>query len=184
MQVALSIQAGKISSALLLRKLGNHSRQNRLFLAAQEVGRAVRTIFLLEWISSLPLRQHVTGTTNKIESYNGFAKWLSFGGDVIGENDPDEQQKHLRYNDLVATAVILQNIVDMARIVADLKREGWKFSATDLAFLSPYQTSTVKRFGEYVVNLNRPPEPWIKEVVVQCKPTMSQPSAVPLVKEA
>ncbi len=184
MQVALSIQAGRISSALLLRKLGNHSRQNRLFLAAQEVGRAVRTIFLLEWISSLPLRQHVTGTTNKIESYNGFAKWLSFGGDVIGENDPDEQQKHLRYNDLVATAVILQNTVDMAKIVADLKREGWKFSATDLAFLSPYQTSTVKRFGEYVVNLNRPPEPWIKEVVVQFKPAMSQPSAVPLVKEA
>src|SRR5512133_3306950 len=30
----------------------------------------------------------------------------------------------------------------MARIVADLTSEGWKFSATDLAFLSPYQTST------------------------------------------
>jgi hypothetical protein len=42
--------------------LGNHSRHNRLFLAAQEVGRAV---FQLEWISSLPPRQHVTGTTNK-----------------------------------------------------------------------------------------------------------------------
>jgi TnpA family transposase len=87
--------------------LGNQSRQNRLFLAAQEVGRAVRTIFLLEWISSLSLRQHVTGTTNKIESYNGLSKWLSCGGEVIGENNPDEQQKHLRYNDLVATAVIL-----------------------------------------------------------------------------
>ena len=184
MQVALSIQAGKISSALLLRKLGNHSRQNRLFLAAQEVGRAVRTIFLLEWISSLPLRQHVTGTTNKIESYNGFSKWLSFGGDVIGENDPDEQQKHLRYNDLVATAVILQNTVDMARIVTDLKRDGWKISAADLSFLSPYQTSTVKRFGEYVVNLNRPPEPWIKEVIVQFKPSKSQSSVLPQVKEA
>ena len=150
MQVALSIQNGKISSAMLLRKLGNESRQNRLFLAAQEVGRAVRTIFLLEWISSLRLRQEVTGTTNKIESYNGFSKWLSFGGDVIGENDPDEQQKHLRYNDLVATAVILQNTVDMTRIAADLQREGWKVSAADLSFLSPYQTSTVKRFGEYV----------------------------------
>jgi Tn3 transposase DDE domain len=89
---------------------------------------------------------------NKIESYNGFSKWLSFGGDVIGENDPDEQQKHLRYNDLVATAVILQNTVDMTRIVAELQREGWKVSAADLPFLSPYQTSTVKRFGEYVVS--------------------------------
>jgi TnpA family transposase len=183
MQVALSIQNGKISSAMLLRKLGNESRQNRLFLAAQEVGRAVRTIFLLEWISSLRLRQEVTGTTNKIESYNGFSKWLSFGGDVIGENDPDEQQKHLRYNDLVATAVILQNTVDMTRIVADLQREGWRVSAADLSFLSPYQTSTVKRFGEYVLNLSRPPEPWIKEVM-QLKTSPSQTLVLPLAKEA
>jgi TnpA family transposase len=183
MQVALSIQNGKISSAMLLRKLGNESRQNRLFLAAQEVGRAVRTIFLLEWISSLRLRQEVTGTTNKIESYNGFSKWLSFGGDVIGENDPDEQQKHLRYNDLVTTAVILQNTVDMTRIVAELQREGWKISAPDLAFLSPYQTSTVKRFGEYVMNLSRPPEPWIKEVM-QLKTASSQRWVSPLAKEA
>jgi len=183
MQVALSIQNGKISSAMLLRKLGNQSRQNRLFLAAQEVGRAVRTIFLLEWISSLRLRQEVTGTTNKIESYNGFSKWLSFGGDVIGENDPDEQQKHLRYNDLVATAVILQNTVDMTRIAADLQREGWKISAADLSFLSPYQTSTVKRFGEYAMNLSRPPEPWIKEVM-QLKTAPSQISVLPWAKEA
>jgi hypothetical protein len=47
--------------------------------------------------------------------------------------------------------------------------------------LSPYQTSTVKRFGEYAVNLSRPPEPWIKEVAVQFKPGNSQPASLPLV---
>ena len=47
-----------------------------------------------------------------------------------------------------------------------------------------YQTSTVKRFGEYVVNLSRPPEPWIKEVVVQFKPSKPQPASWPPVKEA
>jgi len=45
------------------------------------------------------------------------------------------------YNDLVATAVILQNSVDMARIVTELKRDGWKISATNLSFLSPYKTA-------------------------------------------
>ncbi len=39
------------------------------------------------------------------------------GGDVIAENDPDEQQKRLRYNDMVASSVILQNTVDMMRIL-------------------------------------------------------------------
>ena len=78
-------------------------------------------------------------------TYNGFAKWLSFGGEVIGENDPDEQQKHLRYNDLVATAVMLQNAVDMTRIIGELEREGRKIPQEDLSFLSPYQTDRPRR---------------------------------------
>lgn len=80
MQVALSIQAGTISSPLLLRRLGSESRRNRLYLAARELGNVVRTVYLLQWIGSLELRQDVTANTNKIESYNGFSKWLSFGG--------------------------------------------------------------------------------------------------------
>jgi TnpA family transposase len=59
----------------------------------------------------------VTATTNIIESYNAFAKWLSFGGEgVIAENDLDGQQKRLRYNYLIASAVILHNVIDMSRI--------------------------------------------------------------------
>jgi TnpA family transposase len=75
-------------------------------------------------MEDLELRREVTATTNIIESYNAFAKWLSFGGEgVIAENDLDEQQKRLRYNDLVASAVILHNVVDMTRILAHLKAE-------------------------------------------------------------
>jgi len=167
MQVALSIQAGKISSPMLLRKLGSYSRRNKLYHAAQALGSVIRTIFLLNWIGSRELRQEVTANTNKIESYNGFSKWLSFGGDVIAENDPDEQQKRLRYNDMVASSVILQNTVDMMRILQKLARDGWQFTDEDVSFLSPYLTSNVKRFGEFNLKLNRPPEPWIKDSVFQ-----------------
>ncbi|MDN4576549.1 Tn3 family transposase, partial [Pandoraea cepalis] len=163
MQVALSIQAGTISSPLLLRKLGSYSRKNRLFLAAQELGKVVRTVFLLEWIGSRELRQEVTATTNKIESYNGFAKWFSFGGDVIAENDPDEQQKRLRYNDLIASSVILQNTVDMMRVLREMANEGTRVNADDIGFLSPYLTSNVKRFGDYQLHLNKLPESWISD---------------------
>lgn len=163
LQIAISIQAGKIASPLLLRRLSASSQRNRLFLAAQELGRAHRTVFLLKWIGSLPLRQEVTSQTNKIESYNGFAKFLSFGGDVIAENDPDEQQKRLRYNDLIASAVILQNTVDMMRALQKLDGQGMAISGLDVGCLSPYITSGVKRFGDYRLDLKRPPEPWIRD---------------------
>src|SRR5438445_13859837 len=105
LRVVLSIKAGKVSSAVLLRKLGNYSRKNRLYQAFRELGRVVRTVFLLRYISDRELREQIQATTNKVEAYNGFAKWFFFGGEgVIAENDPEEQEKRIKYNDLVANA--------------------------------------------------------------------------------
>jgi TnpA family transposase len=59
---------------MLLRKLGNYSRKNRLYQAFRELGRVVRTVFLLEYLSDPQMRQSITERTNKVEAYNGFAK--------------------------------------------------------------------------------------------------------------
>lgn len=75
----------------------------------------------------------------------------------------NEQQKRLRYIDLVASAVILQNTVDMMRIMQEMYAAGEPVSATDAEFMSPYGTSGVKRFGNYHLDMKRPPEPWLKE---------------------
>ena len=125
----------------------------------------MRTVFLLEWIGSRELRREVTANTNKIESYNGFAKWLSFSGDVIAENEPEEQQKRLRYNDLIASAVILQNTVDMMRALRSLVAEGETVRAEDIEFLSPYATHNIRRFGRYRLHLDRSPESWINDAL-------------------
>ena len=162
MQVAMSIITGRISSARLLRKLNSYSRRNSLYAAAQALGRVIRTIYLLKWIGSRELREDVTATTNKIESYNGYSKWMSFGGDVIPVNDPDEQQKRLRYIDLVTSVVILQNTVDMQRVIAKMRKTR-TIPDSDLRFLSPYLGEHLMRFGKYRVRLNRTPEPWILE---------------------
>jgi len=163
MQIAISIQAGRISSPMLLRKLSNESRHNRVFATARELGRVLRTIYLLRWINSKEMRQEVTGETNKIESYHAFTKWLNFGGDVITENDPVEQQKRLRYIDLVASAVILQNTADMMRVIEELVAEGVEVNEEDVAFMSPYGTNGTKRFGNFSLDLKKPPEPWLRE---------------------
>ncbi len=51
MQVAISIQSGRVMSPMLLRKLSHEGRHNRLFAAARELGRVLRTVYLLRWIS-------------------------------------------------------------------------------------------------------------------------------------
>lgn len=73
-QVAISIQTGHIASPMLLRKLRHEGKHNRLFVAARVLGRVLRTVYLLRGISRKEMRQEVTATTNKIESYHAFTK--------------------------------------------------------------------------------------------------------------
>lgn len=162
MQVAISMQQGVVASPLLLRKLSAEGRNNQLFKASRELGRVLRTAYLLRWVGSKDMRQEVTGVTNKIESYHAFTKWLDFGGDVINENDPVEQQKRLRFLDLVASAVILQNTVDMMRALQAMYHAGEPVDIGDMAFLSPYGRH-FKRFGNYLLDMKKAPESWVKE---------------------
>jgi hypothetical protein len=96
------------------------------------------------------------------------------------------KQKRLRYNDLVASAVILHNVVDMSRILAQLKAEGYNVRDEDRNFLSPHLTGCIKRFGDYTVNMAKPPEPWLDDQVPPRKgPNRSPNQAVlPFVREA
>ncbi|MFG3437266.1 Tn3 family transposase [Nonomuraea sp. NPDC047897] len=63
-----------------------------MYKAFREVGRSVRTVALLRYLADPALRARVTAATNKVEFYNGFSKWLGFGG-VPADNDPEEPEK-------------------------------------------------------------------------------------------
>lgn len=164
-QVVVSIKMGKILPSTLLRKLSSNSKKNRLYQAFQELGRVIRTIFLLQYISDMKLREQITASTNKVEAYNGFSKWLFFGGDgIITENDPIEQEKRIKYNELITNSVIFQNVVDITTILWQLKNEDYRFSRQDLERLSPYITRHIKRFGDYVIDLQKIPHPIEEEI--------------------
>nr|WP_242951599.1 transposase [Clostridium felsineum] len=76
----------------------------------------------------------------------------------MSENDPDEQEKRIKYNNLVSNAVILQNVVDMTYILKELSANGVEFTKSDVAALSPYLTRHIKRFGDYVIDLKNIPK--------------------------
>ncbi len=75
------------------------------------------------------------------------------------ENDPEEQEKLIKYNNLIANALIFQNVIDQTRIIRNLMDGGFTVSPEDLKRLSPYQTAHIKRFGDYTVDLSQIPPP-------------------------
>ncbi|MFL9449625.1 Tn3 family transposase [Tolypothrix bouteillei VB521301_2] len=92
--------------------------------------------------------------------YHSFLDWVFFGKEgAITENDPIEQEKRLKYLDLVAGAIILHNTVDMSLAIQTLMSRGEVIPMRHLAALSPYITRHIKRYGDYVVNLQNIPQP-------------------------
>jgi TnpA family transposase len=144
----------------LLRRLGTHSRKNRLYLAFRELGRAVRTLFLLEYINDIELRRQIHGAINKSEGFNHFVQWVAFGGHgVIAENGRDEQRKNIKYNHLVANCLIFYNVQAMTQALRELGQAGQPIEAETLQRLSPCLTEHINRFGDYSVDIERnPPE--------------------------
>jgi TnpA family transposase len=160
LRVVISIKAGKITPSLILRRLGTASCKNKLYFAFRELGRAVRTQFLLNYINDIELRRTIQAATNKSEEFNGFAQWLFFGGEgIIAENVRHEQRKIIKYNHLVANMVILNNVQNMTRVLKTLQEEGHTIDEDLLKALAPYRKAHINRFGDYLLDLSRKVDP-------------------------
>ncbi len=157
MQVVLSIQAGTVLPSMLLRKLNSHNLRNKLYRAFRELGRVKRTLFLLHYISESDLRQSIRAETTKVESYNDFLDWVSFGGQIIKSGDPVEQTKQIKYTNLVANSIMLHNVVDITDVLAKMAEDKHIITKELVSCLSPYIRDKIRRFGRYNVNMDEHP---------------------------
>ena len=158
LRVVLSIKAGRITPSAILRRLSSYNRHNRLYQAFRELGRAIRTEFLLQYLADPAVRAMIQAATNKSESFNRLVQWIAFGGDqVIGTNDRAAQRKIIKYNHLVANCMIFYNVVVMSQVLQELQAEGVIIELEALAALSPYITEHIDRFGRYSLDVDQQP---------------------------
>jgi TnpA family transposase len=160
LRIALSIKAGRMTASTILRKLSSYSHKNRLYQAFRELGRVVRTGFVLQYLADPELRATIQQATNKSEAFNHLVQWLAFGNmGVIPTNNRAEQRKYIKYNHLLANAVILVNTAAITKILSDLTKEGYVVHSEAVVALSPYITQHIIRFGRFALDRTRKPLP-------------------------
>lgn len=156
LRVVMSIQNGKIKASMILRKLSTQSRKNKIYQAFRELGRVIRTIFLLNYINEIDLRRVIQAATCKSEEFNNFIDWVSFGHDgIITNNLQGIQKKIINFGRLAANAVILHVVANMTNVINDMKAEGYYISPEMLNGLSPYHTGHLNRFGVFPMTGDR-----------------------------
>jgi TnpA family transposase len=153
LQVAISIIEGRISPSFILRRLSSGTRKNKLFYAFRELGKVVRSAYLLKYLRKPTLRRTVNHATTVNERFNDFIQFVTFGNQgVIAENSRDEQRKIIKYGHLVANLLIFMNVHDQSNIMNQLIQEGHVITPEMAAGLAPYRKSNINRFGEYFLD--------------------------------
>lgn len=67
-------------------------------------------------------------------------------------------EKAVKYNSLLPNCLILQNIIDYSSVIYQLKQEGHEVMKEDFSRISPYMTEHLKRFGDFIIDLEKLPE--------------------------
>jgi len=151
LRIVISIKECKADIKSMMSKICTKSKKNKLYYAFRELGRAIRTCYLLEYITDYDLRKFINAATCKSEEFNGFLDWVAFARDTIPSNSSIEQRKFIKYNHLVANMVILYNVNEMSKIIKDLNSNGVKVDYDLLKYFSPYKSQHISRLGFYEV---------------------------------
>ena len=88
LRVVLSIRAGRLLPSAILRRFTTYSRKNRLYFAFRELGRVIRTDFLLRYLGSIELRRAIQAATNKSKLFNRYAQWVAIGSYELDLSKP------------------------------------------------------------------------------------------------
>lgn len=150
MKVAASIKSGCVTASLLISKLQSYPRQNNLMYVLQAYGQLVKTIFILKYLLSMPLRRKINTQLIKGEQLHNLRLYLWFGSDgIIRRKQEEQQQKVVRGLNLITNMVLVWNTVYQQEIIKQLHQEGYVVDENDFEFISPAPFEHINRLGKY-----------------------------------
>src|SRR6266550_1071765 len=150
---ATALRLGTAETEAILRRFTQTGLKHPTYQAFAELGRAVKTIFLCQYLQSEALRREINTGLNVIENWNGANSFIFYGksGD-FATNRLDEQELaalslHLLQICLVyVNTLLIQQVLSSPKQFQQMKQE-------DLRALTPLIYSHVTPYGTFRLNL-------------------------------
>ena len=148
-RVAASLREGRVSAHLVLQRL-SASPGSQLSKATTMLGRVLKTIHVIRYLSDPPLRSRIQRQLNRGESRHQLAKKLFFGNrGVFRTGDYEEIMNKVSALSLLSNAVLAWNTVHMQKLVEDLEDSGQLADRSLLAHISPLLNAHILPHGTY-----------------------------------
>lgn len=117
-----TIKLRETTASQLFKRLNSYSKRHPLYEALKEFGKITRTIFVLQYIDNIELRQAIMKILNKVENAHKFEKVIAFGNNQeFLQGTKEEQDIAQGCRRLIENAIICWNYFYLSQKIVDEK---------------------------------------------------------------
>jgi TnpA family transposase len=174
LRLAGSLKLGTVQASGLIRRLQTKDRPTKLARALEELGRLVKTLYLLHYIDDEAYRRRILVQLNRGEGRHQLARVVFHGKrGELRQRYREGQEDQLSALGLVVNIIILWNTIYMDAALDQLRSEGHNLRDEDVARLSPLGFDHINMLGRYAFTLARQGCPW-RELRALRDPTIAR----------
>jgi len=122
-----TIKLKRTTASQLFKRLNSYSNQHPIYQALKEFGKIIKTLFILQYVDDVELRQSIEKQLSKIEQSQKFAKAIAFGNNQeFSEGDKQTQYIIANCRRLIENMVICWNYLYLTQKLTELNSENEK----------------------------------------------------------
>lgn len=168
MRLVESIRCSKVKASLILQKINSYNRNNGTAKGLKEIGRILKTKYIIDYYTDGDLRKEVQKMLNKGESINSVARLIFFGKNGrLNENTLERQLEKVSCLNILLSSLIIWNSRYLEKVYKEVKGKPW-FDIDEFKRVSPLGTQHVNFLGRYIFeNIEISTEDGLRELAIK-----------------
>ena len=157
-RILVSLARKTTTQSIIVSKLSSYARKNRTKKALWEYNSIIQSLYLLDYINSPPLRQHVHTALNRGESYHKLRRAVAYANfGKLRFKTEREQQIWNECSRLLTNCIIFYNASLLSGVLERHEKAGDEVAIERLKSVSPVAWAHINFFGQY--EFGKPMEP-------------------------
>lgn len=137
-KIAASLKSKTAPANVVLKRLINATPADHVSKALTQLGRIVKTIFILKYFGNETLRRKIQKQLNRGEQRHGLAKWLFFANHgEFRTGDYEEIMNKVSCLSILSNAALIWNTIEIGKIIEQLRAGGEEIKDEEIAGVSP-----------------------------------------------
>jgi TnpA family transposase len=152
---ATAVRLGTAETEAILQRFTQNNHQHPTYKAFSELGRAIKTIFLCNYLMDEAVRIEIHEGLNVVENWNSANSFIFYGNrGIISSNDVDAQEIAILSMHLLQTCLVYVNTLMVQEVLAESK---WydRMTEADWRGLTPLFYQHINPYGRFDLNMEQ-----------------------------